>query len=104
MILVGIPRLRLVDMPYQQAFAGQVRVVAGALPIFEQEIFRAAGAVLPETIDVVGRLDIGDRSRAARRHVRHGGPALLDLTPSRRMRRYVAAAVPRAAGHQAPVA
>ena len=49
-------------------------------------------------------LTSGMVTRAVRRHVGHRRPALVRLAPGRRVRGDVAAAVPRAARHQAPVA
>jgi len=60
MSFVRVPRLCLVDVPDQQTFAWEIRVVAGSLAIFEQEVLGAPGAVLPQTMDIVSCLDISD--------------------------------------------
>ena len=55
-------------------------------------------------MDRLARLDVVDRDRSVGRAVLDRDPLLSELAPRRRMRRHVAAAVPAAAAHQAPVA
>ncbi len=103
-VLVGVAALVLVDVPDQQSVAGQVGVEPGPLAVLDQEVLGAAGAVLPQSVDVPRRLHVGERQRRGRGHVGHRRPTLVDLAPRRGVSRDVTAAVPRAAAHQTPVA
>ena len=52
MVLVGVRRLAVVDVPQKESVAGELRVVPGALTVFEQEILGSAGAILPQSGDL----------------------------------------------------
>jgi hypothetical protein len=102
-LLVGVVLLRVVDVPDQQPLAGQLAVVAGAPAVLEQEVLLALRAAGPQAVHV--RLSLTSGSAPGRRgDVLDRHPALLRLAPGRRVGRDVAAGVPRAARHEAPVA
>ena len=102
-VLVGVVGLVVVDVPDEQPFPGQIGIEAGALTVLDEEVLRAARAVLPQAQDVVAVLDVGDVARPVGGHVGHRRPPLVGLAPGRGVRGHVAAAVPRARRHQAPV-
>ncbi len=103
-VLVGVGRLGLIDVPDEQAPGRQLGVEAGLLPVLDEEVLLARSAVLPESMHLPGRLDVGDADRPVDRDVVDRRPALIDLAPGGRVSGGVATAVPGAAAHEAPVA
>ncbi len=103
-VLVGVGALRLVDVPDQQAGAGQRGVEAGLLAILDQEVLLAGSAVLPQAIEGVGVLHVMDADHRIGGAVVDAGPTLVRLAPGAGMARGVTPTTPAAGGHQAPVA
>ncbi len=103
--LVGVAVHAVVDVPDQQPVARQLGVEPRALAVLHQEVLGPALAAAPQAHDLVGFvLHVGQRERPVGRGRHHRHPLLVGLAPGRGMGGRVAAAVPRPAGHQAPVA
>lgn len=84
-VLVGVGRLGLIDVPDEQAPGRQLGVEAGLLPVLDEEVLLARSAVLPESMHLPGRLDVGDADRPVDRDVVDRRPALIDLAPGGRV-------------------
>src|SRR4051812_27877097 len=101
MILVGVAALRVVDVPNQKPRTGQRRIETALLPILDQEIFTAGGAVLPKPKNFVRALHVFDALHSVVQDVRHRDPALVGFAPSRGMDRRIPTAAPASGGHEA---
>src|SRR6478609_996576 len=104
MVLVLVRVERLIDVIDEQPVAWEFLVVQLSLPILDLEVLLTGRTVLPQPMHLLCRLYVTNGDDTIFRGVDDRHPALVDLAPGRWMRRRVAASVPAAAAHQAPIA
>lgn len=81
-VLICVGSNPVVDVPYQQAFAGEELIAVDSLAIFDEEVFLAFSiAICPEAMDLVTILDITECDRAVTVFYYSLDPALIRLAP-----------------------
>src|SRR5215210_7844137 len=102
--LVGVALDALIDVVYKEPIPRQSLIIQAALAVFDQEVLTAWRAGFPQVVNGVPVLNIGDIDGVVGCRFADRNPVLVDFAPSGWVRGYVAATVPTAARHQAPVA